>query len=56
MRSLNPTKSTIYFTTLVHKWKIHCKHQRQDKQPELDFKTWCYNNNINLNGKQLIKL
>lgn len=56
MRSLNPTKSTVFFTTLVHRWKIHCKHQRQDKQPELTFKQWLYNNNINLNRNNLIRL
>jgi hypothetical protein len=56
MRSLNPTKSVIYYNTLRHKWKLFNKSQRQNNQPEMSFKQWLYNKGIDLSGRTKIEL
>jgi len=49
--SLAPSKSINWYCGLVDRWKLFNKRQRQEKGPEMSFKMWTYNANIDLSGK-----
>ena len=55
MQSLKNSKATNYYEGLKDDWKLWNKGQRQKSQPQLDFDSYCYNRNIDLSGKTLIK-
>jgi len=55
-RSLMSTQSLVWYGNLQKKWRLFNKTQRQDGQPQVSFKFFCYNNGIDLSGKTKIDI
>ena len=51
-----PTPSLVWYGNLRKNWRLFNKTQRQDGQPQLSFKSFCYNNGIDLSGKTKIDI